>query len=187
MWEGNTSALSGKNGRKGAVWLEPRPSLTSSTLPSLTRREKTSLIEAIFTGPRIGLDLSHPGTQALASDPRVRFVAAPLRFFRRPELLTRVGRAHTVIATLGSRPLPIPVNEREELIERTTAKTALGRSAVQKYIEAFEQGLAEGKKGGEGALKKWIGEKGKGVGARMDAYAQMCGCLAGVGVGLYDT
>jgi hypothetical protein len=162
-WAGDTAALSS---RPGAMWFEPRAA------PPDTRDE-------VFCGPRIGLELSHPGTSASGDDPRVRFVGAHLRFFRRPALLTRVGRAHTVLALL---PSPVPATLSERIVEEIAEKTGLGVGAVRKLLDAYMLGRKEGAERGAGALERWVGPKGKGVGAKMDIYARMVGCIVGASV-----
>jgi hypothetical protein len=177
-WAYDTSALA-RNGRKGAMWLEKRAS------PSTLDHEKEE--STIYIGPRVGLDLSHPGTQASVSDPRVRFVGAPLRCFRRPELLMGKNRPHTVLGILrtirASRSGPedtslVPAGRpaRQTVINSLVALTGLSESAASSALDSYEEGCTKDK------IVSFVGLKGKGVGAKMDPYMRMSGVLDKMGL-----
>jgi len=80
-WAGDTCAfISEKDERSTRLFLRPvsEPSLTSSS----SRAAST-----IYFSPRIGLDLSHPGTtnpEILPLHPRIQFLPKPYRFFYPP-------------------------------------------------------------------------------------------------------
>jgi hypothetical protein len=204
FWVSDTSALEAKI-RQSPVWLElKRPSRNMSVAAGSTSPVQTSELELIYSGPRVGLELSHPGTLAVATDPRVRFVAAPLRFFRRPQLFTSKGRAHTLLAVLrtlhppsppspstlstddpvrievqaAATPNPVPKSSdaRLALFESLSSATGLGLRTVTTYMEAYEAGWSDGD------ISRFVGSKGKGVGAKADAYMRMAGTLDGMGV-----
>ncbi|KAF8641302.1 hypothetical protein AX16_010081 [Volvariella volvacea WC 439] len=71
------------------------PSSSSPTPPAKTKDQPV-----IHRSPRIGLELSHPGTKPSPTHPRVVYVQRPYRYFIHPDLLTANGRAHTFLGVL---------------------------------------------------------------------------------------
>ncbi|TEB32158.1 hypothetical protein FA13DRAFT_1731905 [Coprinellus micaceus] len=94
-WNGDTSAFPSKD--SGAS----PPSYSMY----LIRKDagSTKGASAIYNSPRIGLDLSHPGTTGPSIRPlhsRIRFLPRSYRYFREPHLLTANGRIQTFVGVL---------------------------------------------------------------------------------------
>ncbi|KAF8178029.1 hypothetical protein BJ912DRAFT_856562 [Pholiota molesta] len=94
-WLNNTAAFpSEADARQStSLSLKPVPTATPQTLPT------------IYFSPRIGLDLSHPGTTSattLPLHPRIRFLPRKYRFFTHPEWLVANGRPQTFLGVLHS-------------------------------------------------------------------------------------
>lgn len=179
MWGGDTAALNppalSSSCRKSYLYLK-RVTNTAPTLP------------LIHKSPRIGLDLSHPGTTVPTSQstlielhPRIRFLPKMYRYFTRPEELTK-GRPQTcyglIRATLNTRP---DLAHRSLSGDKTfrailAAGMGLKDALVGKYLAEYEAGRREGLK----HLKSCIGPKGKGAADSPTAYLNMMGALEAV-------
>ena len=98
IWAGDTCAFtSEKDERSTRLFLRPvsEPSSTSSS---------SRITSTIYFSPRIGLDLSHPGTtnpEILPIHPRIQFLPKPYRFFAHPEVLVANGRPQTFLGVLS--------------------------------------------------------------------------------------
>ncbi|KAH7103658.1 hypothetical protein BKA62DRAFT_47599 [Auriculariales sp. MPI-PUGE-AT-0066] len=162
------TGLNGVNGT-ALAFLGPAMHLVSSDAPRS---------HAVHCSPRIGLDLSHKSVSSSATDPRVRFVAAPYRYFVGPEALTVNGRMQTFIGLY------------EELLALNVAGAASGANAnananeqraVLKVAEmmALRSGTAEeyvryyraGRKTGD--IDKFVGVKT----SSPKAYLELVGAL----------
>lgn len=130
----------------------------------------------IYQSPRIGLELSHPGTTATPTHPRVRFLAKRYRFFVQPHLLTSNGRPQTFLGVLqacldtgryGEAPLGSAA-----LLKALTDVMGLKSSTVAKYIADYQAGIDGG------SLKSFVGPSGKGVSGSPSTYLKMMGTLA---------
>ncbi|KAG6844461.1 hypothetical protein H0H87_006744 [Tephrocybe sp. NHM501043] len=83
-WANDTSAFTT---RPTSLFLRPRPS---------SFQQKP----AVYRSPRIGLDLSHPGTTVSPAHPRVVFLSQRYRYFTHPHILTSKGRPQTFLGVL---------------------------------------------------------------------------------------
>lgn len=140
--------------RTTLLFLQPR---SSSSEESLT----------IYTSPRIGLDLSHPGTTPSLTHPRVAFLPRPYRYFVHPHLLTANGRTQTFLGILQACLLNSNSDEtwlRSELIRITGLKKA----SVEKYLGEYRKG---------GKLGAFVGSAGKGASGSPATYLRMMGTL----------
>ncbi|EIN10844.1 hypothetical protein PUNSTDRAFT_31796, partial [Punctularia strigosozonata HHB-11173 SS5] len=170
-WVGDTSALS------------PSPHFPRLYLQGRPPAERSSA--QIYTSPRIGLDLAHPGTTAYVGHPRVSFVSRAYRYFVHPEKLTANGRIQTFLGVLAhhlcrgvknpSRRVPV-----EELLSGLKdpeasryicATTGLKMATVERYLAEYEAGLEKGD------LAKFTGPVGKGVAGSPARYLRMVGTL----------
>ncbi|KXN88977.1 hypothetical protein AN958_06439 [Leucoagaricus sp. SymC.cos] len=178
MWGGDTDAFnpptsSSSSSRTSYLYLK-RATATASALPK------------IHKSPRIGLDLSHPGTtvpnaQSSSMDyhPRVHFLPKLYRYYTRPEELIK-GRPQAVYGfihanlqfRLANRSLSGDKVFRALLAEGTGLKDAL----VEKYLAEFEAG----EKAGFKHLRLCIGPNGKGVAGSATLYLKMMGALDAV-------
>lgn len=127
----------------------------------------------IYNSPRIGLDLSHPGTTPLATHPRVVYLSRPYRYFTHPTLLTANGRVQTFVglhrALVKSGKFAADDNaECAELVRLSGMK----RPVVEKYLAEFRHGAEAGK------LKSFVGAAGKGACASPVTYLRMAGTLS---------
>ncbi|KAF8178031.1 hypothetical protein BJ912DRAFT_1063371 [Pholiota molesta] len=96
-WLNNTAAFDFPSEadaqQRTSLSLKPVPTPVSGRLPT------------IYFSPRIGLDLSHPGTTSattLPLHPRIRFLPRKYRFFTHPEWLVANGRPQTFLGVLQS-------------------------------------------------------------------------------------
>lgn len=163
-WGGNISAFRhDPGGDESTVTMYLRPTTE-------TRRNKPT----VYRSPRIGLDLSHPGTTSAISHPRLAFLSKPYRYFVHPELLTANGRTHTFLGVLRSC-LDSPKHRGDitgMLLKRDiTEITGLKVNTVIKYTEDYTAGLNEGN------ISKFIGAAGKGASSSPAKYLRMMGAL----------
>lgn len=130
----------------------------------------------IYRSPRIGLELSHPGTTATLTHPRVVFLSKQYRYFVQPHLLTSNGRTQTFLGVLqacvdtglyGEAPLT-----NAALHKALTDITGLKSSTVAKYIADYQAGIDSG------SLKSFVGPSGKGASGSPPTYLRMMGTLA---------
>ncbi|KAK0443990.1 uncharacterized protein EV420DRAFT_1019106 [Desarmillaria tabescens] len=109
----------------------------------------------IYKSPRIGLDLSHPGTTASLTHPRVDFISQPYRYFVHPEKLTANGRAQTLLGVL-------PRKELSGLKDKT----------LNAYMAEYQTGLD-----GNVKLEEFVGARGKGVSSSPAKYMKLMGYI----------
>ncbi|KAK0207149.1 hypothetical protein DFS33DRAFT_647506 [Desarmillaria ectypa] len=109
----------------------------------------------IYKSPRIGLDLSHPGTTASLTHPRVEFISQPYRYFVHPEKLTANGRTQTLLGVL-------PHKELSGLKDKT----------LNAYMAEYHTGLD-----GKAKLEDFVGARGKGVSSSPTKYMKLMGCI----------
>lgn len=127
----------------------------------------------IYTSPRIGLDLSHPGTTLSPTEPRIAFLQKHYRFLMHPERLTANGRAQTflgvylLVADAG-------ILSEDGVRAETARLTGLKRSVVDKYAADYAEGRAHGR------LKSFVGPAGKGASSSPSTYLKMMGTVSGL-------
>ncbi|PBK94029.1 hypothetical protein ARMGADRAFT_1079511 [Armillaria gallica] len=109
----------------------------------------------IYKSPRIGLDLSHPGTTASPTHPRVEFISQPYRYFINPEKLTANGRAQTLLGIL-------PHKELSGLKDKT----------LSAYMAEYQTGLD-----GKAKLEEFVGARGKSISSSPTKYMKLMGCI----------
>ncbi|KAK0447622.1 hypothetical protein EV421DRAFT_150927 [Armillaria borealis] len=109
----------------------------------------------IYKSPRIGLDLSHPGTAASPTHPRVEFISQAYRYFVNPEKLTANGRAQTLLGVL-------PHKELSGLKDKT----------LNSYMAEYQTGLD-----GKAKLEEFVGARGKGISSSPTKYMKLMGCI----------
>ena len=174
-WAGDTFAfISGKDERSTKLFL--RPVSEPSSISSNSRAAST-----IYFSPRIGLDLSHPGTtypEILPLHPRIQFLPKPYRFFTHPEELVANGRPQTFLGVLS---LCISTNsdftealKKPLLIQEIAALMALKEPTCAKYLAEY----VAGREGGVDLLKSFVGPKGKGASSSPSSYLRMMGALS---------
>ncbi|KIL69050.1 hypothetical protein M378DRAFT_69522 [Amanita muscaria Koide BX008] len=148
-----------------------------------------ALPPTVYSSPRIGLDLSHPGTTVSKDHPRLLFLSKRYRFFTHPELLekgrpqTFIGilhfclrNGHTLRATAGKNGGTIDSffgksghngKLRSEVMKIMCVKEA----TVEKYFTEYFAGLDKG------VMKLYIGAAGKGASTSPATYLRMVGAL----------
>ncbi|KAH0589406.1 hypothetical protein H2248_005163 [Termitomyces sp. 'cryptogamus'] len=130
---------------------------------------------AVYRSPRIGLDLSHPGTTASSSHPRVVFLTRPYRYISCPECLTSKGRPQTFLGVLQSCLDTTCAGHdlaSKHVLNELMRITGLGEKTASRYLEYYKNGLKSGK------LKNFVGPQGKGASSSPAIYLQMMGTLA---------
>ncbi|KAF5334414.1 hypothetical protein D9611_013563 [Ephemerocybe angulata] len=196
-WGGNVSAFPsqavGEATPSHSLYLVPA-SLSAQSSGTLGGKSPT-----IYTSPRIGLDLSHPGTTGPSVRPlhsRLRFLGRAYRYFREPHLLTANGRSQTFLgivyhsaqalieAKQGKEASSSRVNSSAKSFTNTLSNprilvnvckiTGLKEPTAHKYLEDFKAG----RKGGEQVLKEFVGPSGKGAGSSPKKYLVMMGALS---------
>ena len=166
LWGGDTSAFPPAS-------YGSKPSSVSLYLRPITA--PASVKSPIYRSPRIGLDLSHPGTTNSPTDPRIVFISKPYRYFVHPELLTSNGRSQTFLGVYrtclaSGRHDDSGLALRRELVRLTGMK----EHSVIKYLADYQSGIDEGN------LQSFIGASGKGASASPATYLKMMGALARV-------
>lgn len=127
----------------------------------------------IYTSPRIGLDLSHPGTTLSPTEPRIAFLQKQYRYFIHPDRLTANGRAQTflgvylLVADAG-------ILSEDGVRAETARLTGLKRAVVDKYAADYAEGRARGR------LKSFVGPAGKGASSSPSTYLKMMGTVSGL-------
>ncbi|OCB87181.1 hypothetical protein A7U60_g5697 [Sanghuangporus baumii] len=144
--------------KKCSISLKPRTS-------ALTKKP------TVYSSPRIGLDLSHPGTTTSPSDPRIVFIQKPYRFFMSPVLLTANGRPQTFLGIYNLISEAEILNE-SGVLDEVSRLTGIKRVSVEKYAADFQQGKECGK------IETFIGSAGKGASSSPSTYLKMMGTLA---------
>ncbi|RDB20040.1 hypothetical protein Hypma_013100 [Hypsizygus marmoreus] len=161
-WDSDTSAFRSTPGppeRAASLFLRPRP-------PSASPKAD------IFRSPRIGLDLSHPGTTVSPTHPRVIFLSRPYRYFVHPHLLTANGRTQTFLGVLQSTlngSFAGQTLHGMKLRREVARLTGLQNTTVASYISEYQGGIDYGK------LKTWVGLKG--ASGSPSKYLSMMGTL----------
>lgn len=176
LWGGDRSAFN------------PRPSSRKSHLYLKSIADSSSKLSQIHKSPRIGLDLSHPGTTVPISEsklmdlhPRVRFLPKMYRYMIKPEELgkgrgqTFYGFIHAILGTrsnMSDRTLSGDKDLRAALVSNLGIKN----DAVKKYLLEYEAGRDKGLK----HLERCIGHSGKGMAVSPSSYLSMMGALDAV-------
>ncbi|KAF8076947.1 hypothetical protein FPV67DRAFT_439383 [Lyophyllum atratum] len=178
-WSNNTTAF---GSRQNSLFLRPRaiPDSSKATvhMQSLLSFRPRATVDSskptVYRSPRIGLELSHPGTTASASHPRVIFLSRPYRYFTHPELLTANGRTqtflgvlHTCLDTTGAALELKSIRLRNEL----KRITGLSETTCSRYFDHYGGGIDSGK------LKTFVGAQGKGAASSPATYLRMMGTL----------
>ena len=173
-WAGDTRAfLSGNDDKRST-----RLFLRSVASPNGTSSSK------IYFSPRIGLDLSHPGTTSpsiLPLHPRIQFLPKPYRFFTHPQELVANGRPQTFLGVLLSC---ISTNTTDSDFTEALKKPRLSQeiatvmgvkeSTCVKYLAEY----MAGREGGIGLLNSFVGPKGKGASSSPSSYLRLMGALS---------
>ncbi|KAF8627931.1 hypothetical protein AX17_006086 [Amanita inopinata Kibby_2008] len=185
-WLGDTSAFPPRSSSKTLetyLYFQPRPSPSPPpSKPTFFLAPPPSRPPKIYSSPRIGLELSHCGTTATHTHPRLLFLSRPYRFFLRPEL--EKGRPQSFLGVLW-----VCMKERgyglESLMEngngsakvRTAVKAEIVKvmrvkeDVVNKYFGAYVDGLMRGD------VREYVGAKGKGASSKPATYLRMVGSL----------
>ena len=124
----------------------------------------------VYNSPRIGLELSHPGTTSSASDPRIVYVQKPYRFFVQPHLLTANGRVQTFLG-LYTMLSEAEMLSEDSVLQEVSRITGLKHASVVKYASEFSHGR------GKGRVEQFIGAAGKGAASSPAQYLRMMGTL----------
>jgi hypothetical protein len=179
-WAGDTCAfISGKDERSTRLFLRPASEPSFSTSSSSSSRAAST----IYFSPRIGLDLSHPGTtnpDILPLHPRIQFLPKPYRFFTHPEELVANGRPQTFlgvlslcISTTGNSDFTEAL-KKPLLSQEISALMALKEPTCAKYLAEY----VAGREGGVDLIKSFVGPKGKGASSSPSSYLRMMGALS---------
>ncbi|PPQ65733.1 hypothetical protein CVT24_011766 [Panaeolus cyanescens] len=138
-------------------------------------------LPVIYRSPRIGLELSHPGTTAPSVrplHPRILYLPRRYRFFIKPTDLTANGRPQTFLGVLKSCIASYATEaaglKKANLSKEITRLSGIKDATAAKYMAEY---LA-GREGGEEVLGSCIGSKGKGIGSSPGAYLKMMGSIA---------
>ncbi|KAF8713660.1 hypothetical protein RHS03_00437, partial [Rhizoctonia solani] len=164
-WGGDTSAFLHDDGQPGPSRMFLRP--VDRDLKGISKLPK------MYTSPRIGLELSRiqtPG-EATASHPRVQYVTRPYRFFTHPDLMGSI-RPQTFYGLLQAH--------EAGQIARAAIADVSGMKPSQ--VSTFCEYVEGGRRAGPGAVKEFVGEKGKGVGPSAARFLKMAGvveCILG--------
>ncbi|KAG7091768.1 hypothetical protein E1B28_008170 [Marasmius oreades] len=178
-WGGNRSAfifcgqeVPAPEQRLPVMFLRPVKSNAKDADPPIT--------PPIYSSPRIGLELSHPGTLPVSSHPRVRYLDRRYRYFVHPNLLTKNGRVQTflgildaVISESSSFDPGIPGRARIQTVskERISQLTGLTAACATNYLTYYLDGYDRG------TLENFVGTAGKGASASPATYLRMMGTL----------
>lgn len=159
-WRGNTSAflpLSEGTPAAACLFLQPRDSSPGRS--------------TIYSSPRIGIDLSHPGTTTFVNHPRVMYLPRPYRYFVHPHLLTANGRPQTFLGILRSILDSGMTLDDKKLDKELALITGLKLTSVHKYLDDYRSGMERG------SLKAFVGPAGKGAASSPTTYLRMMGIL----------
>ncbi|EUC57361.1 hypothetical protein RSOL_219490 [Rhizoctonia solani AG-3 Rhs1AP] len=156
VWKGDTCAFLGSEPGPSRVFLRP------------IEGKRGGKVAKMYTSPRIGLELSRIQTvgEATATHPRVQYVIRPYRFFTHPELMGTV-RPQTFYGLLQA-------HEAGQLSRAGIADVS-GMKPTQ--VPTFFGYVEAGRKAGPGAVKDFVGEKGKGVGPVAAKFLKMAGVV----------
>lgn len=134
-------------------------------------KESTASPPQIYKSPRIGIDLSHPSTRLDPSNPRVRFVSKPYRYFVLPHLLTANGRGQTFLGVHNHCVDVLQISKKSLLAGKIASLTGVQQKTVDKYLETYRDGLATGD------VERFIGLRGKGASSSPGTFLQLMGSL----------
>ncbi|KAF9477837.1 hypothetical protein BDN70DRAFT_861153 [Pholiota conissans] len=168
-WLNNTTAFPAEVDAKQTISLSLKPiSTASKTLPT------------VYRSPRIGLDLSHPGTTsvtALPLHPRIQFLPRKYRFFTHPELLVANGRPQTFLGVLQTLAVVLPAGLKTPSLGSNIARITKTKDATAaKYLADY----VAGRDGGPSLVDQFIGTKGKGASSSPATYLRMLGALSNI-------
>jgi hypothetical protein len=169
-WLNNTAAfpLAADAQQSTSLSLKPVPTPASGMLPT------------IYFSPRIGLDLSHPGTTSattLPLHPRIRFLPRKYRFFTHPEWLVANGRPQTFLGVLHSLIASSSAGLKTPSLGNDIARiTKTKEATAAKYLAEY----VAGRDAGIGLLDSFIGAKGKGASSSPATYLKMMGALSNI-------
>ncbi|KAG2012980.1 hypothetical protein CC2G_009926 [Coprinopsis cinerea AmutBmut pab1-1] len=140
----------------------------------------------IYTSPRIGLELSHPGTTSPTIKPlhsRIQFLTRKYRYFVSPHELLANGRSQTFVGLL--------FHFSQDKKNYASMDEALGRQSMKLLGDVCRtMGLKEGtarryladfragREGGEGVLEGFVGPQGKGAAGSPASYLTMVGAVS---------
>lgn len=135
----------------------------------------------IYFSPRIGLDLSHPGTTGHGTvplHPRIQFLPRRYRFFVHPEWLTANGRSQTFLGVLS--PFVSSSSSYSAGLKKSSlAKSIAGLTGIKEVTAAKYLGdYVAGREAGLQLIDSFIGEKGKGASSSPATYLKMMGALS---------
>ncbi|KAF8334805.1 hypothetical protein F5887DRAFT_1253632 [Amanita rubescens] len=155
-------------------------SLSKSTHLTLLPREveqPRGSHPTVYRSPRIGLDLSHPGTTPTRDHPRLQYLPKPYRFFIYPDQLDK-GRPQTFLGVLHSylpspplRPGPGPLRADPAVRAQVMTTMAIKRGTFDKYFDDYATGVDKG------AIRTYVGTAGKGAASSPATYLRMIGTL----------
>ena len=138
----------------------------------------------IYSSPRIGLELSHPGTTGPSVSPlhsRIRFLPRSYRYFKDPELLVKNGRPQTFLGVLlhcakklGLSGLSAKTLKNPRLIKDMCKVAGFQDTLAQKYLTSFLDGTKDAE---ELLEREFIGAQGKGAGSSPANYLRMMGAV----------
>jgi len=177
LWGRDISAFlspSAAEQKRACLFIRERSSSNADRLPS----------PPIYHSPRIGLELSHPGTTPSSTSPlhpRIVFLARRYRFFIYPTELVANGRAHTFLGLLFTI-------LGDEIVDGALADNGRKRKVIQEIVklggfqmstaERYMDDFLEGRKGGATALDAFIGLQGKGASSGPRICLRMFGALS---------
>lgn len=170
QWLNNTTAFPSEVDAKqtASLSLKPVSTASSKTLPT------------IYFSPRIGLDLSHPGTTSattLPLHPRIRFLPRKYRFFTHPEWLVANGRPQTFLGVLQSLTASSSAGLKTPSLSNNIARITKTKDATSaKYLADY----VAGRDAEVGLLDSFIGAKGKGASSSPAIYLKMMGALSNI-------
>jgi len=148
-WERNTSAFLSEEGNPPACLY--------------VKAVESKQTSKIYFSPRIGLDLSHPGTKSpsiLPLHPRIRYLPRSYRFFVHPDQLVANGRPQTFLGVLKSciaSATSLDTGLKKPYLSSDIARlTGLKEPTVAKYLAEY----IAGRKAGAKYLDTVIGVKG---------------------------
>jgi hypothetical protein len=133
----------------------------------------------IYNSPRIGLDLSHPGTTGPEVKPlhsRIRFLPKRYRYFTNPSELVANGRTQTFLGVLYSC-ISSDVNQSlkdQKVLAEVVRLSGMKEGTVTRYIADY----AAGRAGGAKTLAGFVGPKGKGAASSPSTYLKMMGAIS---------
>ncbi len=143
--------------------------------------EDRKALTRIYFSPRIGLDLSHPGTTGPATlplHPRIKFITKRYRFFVLPDKLVANGRPHTFLGILQSflalSPSLERVLRRSSLSGEIANLMGLKATTAARYLSDFKAG----REAGLSVVESVVGPNGKGASSSPATYLKMMGALS---------